>query len=99
MPSKKGDKYERQYEHIKESQKDRGVAEERAKEIAGRTVNEQRRKEGQTRNARTTGTGNPNQPLEERSRDEVYNRAKELNVPGRSSMTKAQLVEEVRKRT
>ncbi len=99
MPSKKGDKYERQYEHIKESQQERGVEEERAKEIAGRTVNEQRRKEGQTPNARTTGTGNPNQPLEERSRDEVYNRAKELNVRGRSSMTKAQLVEEVRKRT
>jgi hypothetical protein len=34
--------------------------------------------------------------LDERSRDEVYNRAKEMRIHGRSKMTKAELVEAVR---
>ena len=45
---------------------------------------------------RTQGTGNPNRALEKRSRDEVYNRAKELQIRGRSRMSKAELVEAVR---
>ena len=47
---------------------------------------------------RTQGTGNPNRSLDERSRDEIYNRARELKIPGRSRMAKAELVEAVRPR-
>ena len=90
-------KDERQYEHIKESSKKRGKSTERAKEIAARTVNKQRREEGRTPNKRTSGTGNPNRGLETRTRDELYNRAKDLNIQGRSKMNKSQLVSAIRK--
>ena len=96
MPRAWSDKDERQYEHIKESTLERGVNEDKAEEIAARTVNKHRRIEGRTPNVRTQGTGNPNRGLEERSRDEVYNRAKELKIRGRSKMSKAELVEAVR---
>ena len=43
----------------------------RAKEIAARVVNKRRREEGRTDNKRTMGTGNPNAPLPERTRDEL----------------------------
>ena len=84
-------KDERQYEHIKESALDRGASEDRAKEVAARTVNKHRREEGRTPNKRTQGTGNPNVALEERSRDELYNLAQELDIKGRSKMNKAEL--------
>lgn len=93
MPSRWSDKDERQYEHIKESSLERGNAEDEAEEIAARTINKQRRKRGDTRNRRTQGTGNPHQPLAERTRDELYNLAKEARIAGRSGLTKAQLVE------
>ncbi|RYG85540.1 type II toxin-antitoxin system RelE/ParE family toxin [bacterium] len=80
------------YEAIKASELKRGEPEARAEEIAARTVNKSRREEGRTPNKRTQGTGNPNRPLEELSRDELYNRAKEANVAGRSRMSKADLV-------
>ncbi|MCA1646424.1 MAG: addiction module toxin RelE [Chloroflexi bacterium] len=96
MPTAWTDKDERQYEHIKESSLVRGVREPKAEEIAARTVNKRRRTEGRTPNRRTQGTGNPNRSLEERSRDEIYNRAKEMQIRGRSKMTKAELVEAVR---
>lgn len=96
MPGKQGDKYERQYQHVLDSEREQGRPKDRAKEIAARTVNQQRRKEGQTPNKRTMGTGNPNTPLEDRLRDELYNRARELGISGRSSMTKAQLVAAIR---
>src|SRR5207302_6211595 len=96
MPQAWSDKDERQYEHIKDSSLERGVQEEKAEEIAARTVNKRRRVERRTPNVRTQGTGNPNRSLDERSRDEVYNRAKELKIRGRSMMTKSELVEAVR---
>jgi hypothetical protein len=96
MPRAWSAKDERQYERIKESNLERGMDEDRAEEIAGRTVNKRRRSEGRTPNRRTQGTGNPNQGLESRTRDEVYNRAKEMGIRGRSKMTKAELVEAVR---
>jgi hypothetical protein len=51
MPPKgvKSPKRKRQYEHIKQSAKKRGTSLRRAKEIAARTVNKQRRKAGQTK--------------------------------------------------
>ena len=92
------EKDRRQFEHVKESELERGRAEEKAEEIAGRTVNKRRRTEGRTPNRRTMGTGNPTLRLEERSRDEVYNRAAELKIRGRSRMSKAELVEAIRSR-
>ena len=98
MPDAWSDKDERQYEHIKDSARDRGKSESRAKEIAARTVNKQRREEGRTPNKTTQGTGNPNTPLEDRTRDELYNRAKELGIEGRSAMSKDELVEAIREK-
>lgn len=97
MPRAWSNKDERQFEHVKDSTMDRGVSESKAEEIAARTVNKRRRVEGRTPNRTTRGTGNPNRAMEERSRDEVYNRARELHIKGRSTMTKAELVSAVRR--
>jgi hypothetical protein len=96
MPTAWSNKDERQYEHIKESSEERGVPEKRAKEIAARTVNKNRREEGRTPNKTTQGTGNPNQGLEARKVDELRNIASELKIPGRSKMNKAALVKAIR---
>jgi hypothetical protein len=42
-------KRERQYEHVKESEKKQGRSTKRAKEIAARTVNKQRARGGETK--------------------------------------------------
>jgi hypothetical protein len=49
----KSPKRKRQYEHIKQSARSRGRSLSRAKEIAARTVNKQRRKSGQTKKQRS----------------------------------------------
>lgn len=98
MPDAWSKKDERQYEDIKNSQLKRGASLERAKEIAASTVNKQRREEGRTPNKTTQGTGNPRTRLEDRSKQELYNRAKELHIQGRSTMNKSQLVAAIRKR-
>lgn len=92
------DKRERMYEHVRDSYRERGSPPRRAKEIAARTVNKQRRQEGATPQRRTQGTGNPNTPLDERSRDELYNLAREHQISGRSRMNKQQLVHALRHR-
>lgn len=91
-------KDERQYEHVKESSRERGASEDQASEIAARTVNKQRRSEGRTPRKRNSGTGNPNRLLDDRSRDELYNRAKQLSIEGRSKMSKQELVDAIRSR-
>src|SRR5438132_4726026 len=96
MPKAWSSKDERMYGHIVEGSEERGVSEDRAEEIAARTVNKRRRLEGRTQNRRTEGTGNPNLPLEERTRDEVYNLAREMNVRGRGRMTKRELLDAMR---
>ena len=98
MPDAWSKKDERMYEHVKESELEEGRSRRRAKEIAARTVNKQRREEGRTPNRTTQGTGNPTVPLDERSKTELYNRAKELDIEGRSSMRKDELVRAIRKR-
>src|SRR5690606_36861918 len=103
MPRAWSAKDERQYEHVRESAKRRGASTRRAKEIAARTVNKQRREEGRTPNRTTQGTGNPNRSLEERSKQEIYNqelynRAREMGIAGRSSMTKSDLARAIRAR-
>lgn len=96
MPKAWSAKDERQYEHIKDSELERGRSEDKAEEIAARTVNAQRRKEGRTPNKTTQGTGNPNTSLEQRTRRELYNRARQLDIEGRSRMDKAELVSAIR---
>jgi plasmid stabilization system protein ParE len=98
MPKSWSEKDERQYEHIKQSLIEEGKSEKRAKETAARTVNKQRRQEGRTPLKSSQGTGNPNTRLEERTYRELYNRAKELNISGRSKMKKHELVAAIRKR-
>jgi hypothetical protein len=99
MPRRPGgwsDKDERQYEHVKESGLERGQPEDRAEEIAARTVNKTRREQGRTPRRRTQGTGNPNLPLAERTRDELYNLARERGIPKRGRMSKDELVAALR---
>jgi hypothetical protein len=92
------DKDERMYEHIKQSELERGRTEDRAEEIAARTVNKQRREEGRTAEERTQGTGNPNLPYEERTRAELENLARERNLEGVSDMNKTELIRALRVR-
>ena len=99
---KKGTKRARQYEKIKESVKDRGGSEDRAEEIAARTVNKERARSGESRQRSRTSTqdmsssrrgglrSGTNRP-KGRTRDQLYEEAKNLNIEGRSSMNKAQL--------
>ena len=99
---KKGTKRARQYEHIKESQKDQGASEDRAEEIAARTVNKERARSGESRQRSRTSTqdmsssrrggqrSGTNRP-KGRTRDQLYEEAKNLNIEGRSKMNKDQL--------
>jgi plasmid stabilization system protein ParE len=91
MPSYWSNKDERKYKHIKDSARERGTSTDRAEEIAARTVNKQRQAEGRTGNSRPSGTGNPHTRLEARTRNELYNRARELKIAGRSTMNKTEL--------
>jgi plasmid stabilization system protein ParE len=98
-PKAWSNKDERKFEHIKDSSRERGVSKERAEEIAARTVNRDRREEGRTKSGRktTSGTGNPNRPLADRSKQELYNRAKQMDIGGRSKMSKQELVKAIQK--
>ncbi len=53
----KSPKRKRQYEHIKQSALKRGGSKARAKQIAARTVNKQRRQAGQTKAQRSRKSG------------------------------------------
>src|SRR6201991_3236636 len=99
---KKGTKRARQYEHIKDSQLEQGRSEDRAEEIAARTVNKERARSGESRQASKTSTqdmsssrrggqrSGTNAP-KGRTRDQLYNEAKKLGIDGRSKMDKSQL--------
>jgi len=89
-------KDERMYDHIKESQLERGEDEDTAQEIAARTVNKQRREEGRTPNQRTQGTGNPRTGYEARTKDELENIARERGIKNYSRMSKDELIEALR---
>jgi hypothetical protein len=99
---KSGTKRARQYEHIKESARDQGRSERRAEEIAARTVNKERAQKGESREASRTSVRDksPSQRGGERSgtdrpkgrtRDQLYNEARNLGIEGRSRMDKSQL--------
>lgn len=98
MPRAWSRKDERQYEHVLDSELERGVRRPRARAIAARTVNKQRRLEGRTESPTTQGTGNPNLALEERTKQELYNLAREIGIEGRSAMSKAELARAIRGR-
>lgn len=98
MPEAWNDKDERKYEHIRESEQKRGASTSRAREIAARTVNRDRREEGRTPNRTTQGTGNPNRSYEDRSVAELRNLASERKIEGRSKMNKAELARALRER-
>lgn len=96
MPKAWSEKDEREYQHIKKSAQQRGKG-KRASEIAARTVNQQRRKRGATPNRTSQGVGNPNHSLTERTHRELYNRARQLDIAGRSTMNKQELVRAIRR--
>lgn len=99
MPQAWTPKDERQYEHVKQSELERGRRVDEAKSIAARTVNNQRREDGRTPNTTTQGTGNPNTRLESRTVEQLRNRAAELQIKGRSRMNKSALIQAIRKRS
>jgi hypothetical protein len=103
MPQKAwSKKRERQYEHVKESVKKQGAPTEKAEEIAARTVNKERARKGEAKEASRTsredissgrrgglrsGTNRPRG----RTKEQLYNEARQKNVKGRSTMNKQQL--------
>jgi len=110
MPQKAwSDKHERQYEHIKESELNQGRSTKRAKEIAARTVNKERARSGEARESsrssrqdmssgrrggQRSGTNRP----KGRTKEQLYNEAKRMNISGRSGMNKQQLQRAVDRR-
>lgn len=101
-------KRERQYKHIKEGLKDRGSNEDKAEEIAARTVNKERARSGEAKQSsrlskqdissgRRGGLRSHRGPGG-RTRDQLYEEAKRRNIPGRSKMNKAELEKAVGRR-
>jgi hypothetical protein len=99
---KPGTKRARQYEKVKESELDQGRSESRAEEIAARTVNKARARSGESRQRSRTSTGDISSGRRGgqrsgsagprgRTRDQLYNEARQLGIDGRSTMNKAEL--------
>jgi hypothetical protein len=103
MPQKVwSNKRERQYEHIKKSEKRQGRSTKRAKEIAARTVNKERARSGEARESSRTsrrdissgrrgGQRSGRSGARGRTKEQLYNEAKRMNIKGRSKMNKRQL--------
>ncbi|MGW0816340.1 plasmid stabilization protein [Streptomyces viridiviolaceus] len=103
MPRGSSSKRERQYEHIKESAQDRGESTGRAKEIAARTVNQERARSGESKSASRTSTQDKSsgkrggqrsgsgQGSQGPTYDQLYQEAKRRDIHGRSSMNKGEL--------
>jgi hypothetical protein len=94
-------KRERQYEHIKEGLRERGRGEDTAEEIAARTVNKERARAGEAEASSRTSTRDISSGRRGglrshrgpggRTRDQLYNEARQRGIRGRSKMNKAQL--------
>jgi plasmid stabilization system protein ParE len=95
-------KRERQYEHIKEGLREQGTSEDKAEEIAARTVNKERARSGEARessrlsrsdisSSRRGGLRSGTRRAKGRTRDQLYEEAKDMGIQGRSTMNKAQL--------
>src|SRR4051795_10389192 len=109
MPRAWSEKRERQYEHIKDSLEDRGTSEDKAEEIAARTVNKERARAGEAKESsrlsredissgRRGGLRSGTSRDKGRTRDQLYNEARHMGIAGRSKMTKAQLERAVDRR-
>jgi hypothetical protein len=102
-------KRERQYEHIKEGLQERGRSEDTAEEIAARTVNKERARSGEARERSRTSVDDissgrrgglrSHTGSQGRTRDQLYEEAKDLGIEGRSRMNKQQLLRAVNRRT
>jgi len=99
---KKDSKRGRQYEHIKDSLKEQGRSESVAEEIAARTVNKERARHGEARQSsrlsrtdissgRRGGLRSGRDAPRGRTKAQLYEEAKHMNIPGRSRMNKAEL--------
>jgi len=98
-------KRDRQYEHIKDSLLDRGTSEDKAEEIAARTVNKERARAGEAKEASRTSIDDISSSRRGglrshsgsggRTYDQLRNEAREKGVKGRSKMNKAQLLRAV----
>lgn len=94
-------KRERQYDHIKVGLVDRGSSEQRAEEIAARTVNKERARNGEAARASRTSTNDissgrrgglrSHRGAGGRTRDQLYEEARRRGIAGRSTMSKAEL--------
>jgi hypothetical protein len=94
-------KRERQYEHIKEGLRERGEDEELASEIAARTVNKERARAGEAKEASRTSTDDISSSRRGglrshsgrggRTYDQLYAEARDKGISGRSKMNKRQL--------
>jgi hypothetical protein len=94
-------KRERQYEHVKESARERGVKEDRAEEIAARVVNKERARTGEARTASRLskedissgrrGGLRSHKGSGGRTYKQLYNEAKHRGIRGRSRMSKQEL--------
>ncbi|MEV6578012.1 plasmid stabilization protein [Streptomyces sp. NPDC051582] len=101
MPRGSSPKRERQYEHIKESAEERGESEERAKEIAARTVNKERARAGESETASKLsledmssgrrGGLHSHSGAQGPTYEQLYAEARRRNIHGRSDMNKTQL--------
>ncbi len=102
-------KRERQYEHIKQGLKQRGRSNDTAEEIAARTVNKERARSGEAETSSRTsrddissgrrGGLRSHRGAGGRTRDQLYQEAKDLGVDGRSRMNKEQLLRAVNRRS
>src|SRR3954465_16093368 len=102
-------KRERQYEHIKDSAKEHGASTKRAKQMAAATVNKERARSGEAKTSSRSPTrdmssgqrgglrSGTNRP-KGRTKEQLYNEAKRMNIPGRSQMNKQQLQRAVDRR-
>ena len=101
MPRAWSAKRERQYDHIKGGLLDRGEDEDTAEEIAARTVNKERARAGEAKHSSRTSTEDipssrrgglrSHRGPGGRTRDQLYNEAREKGISGRSKMSKAEL--------
>ncbi|MFG2819618.1 plasmid stabilization protein [Kitasatospora sp. NPDC048365] len=101
MPRGSSPKRERQYEHIKESVLERGENEDRAEEIAARTVNKERARHGESKTASRSsledisssrrGGLRSHSGAQGPTKEQLYNEAKQRNIHGRSKMNKKEL--------
>jgi plasmid stabilization system protein ParE len=99
------DKRERQYEHIKEGLEERGESEDKAEEIAARTVNKERARAGEARTSSRSSTDDISSGRRGglrshsgpggRTKEQLYNEAKHKGIKGRSKMNKRELEEAV----